>query len=380
MTLSLAIDASRNRSGGSIAHMIGIIRAAEPEKFGISKIHVWSYRELLNELPERAWLVKHNPPNLERGILAQLYWQRYKFSQEIKKSGCQILLNTDAGTVGRFKPAVTMSRDMLSYEPGEINRYGFSRARLRLFLLRYMQNQSMRMSDGVIFLTNYASSVIQKSCGNLHKVAIIPHGVSDGFRNIHNVADWPDNRDRPISCIYVSNIAPYKHQCVVVRAVERLVKEGFNLTLALVGGGDGQLLAILEKQINSSDPEHRFVKHVGFVPHENLPDFLSSTNLFIFASSCENMPNTLVEGMAAGFPIACSRRGPMPELLHDGGVYFDPEDDESIADAVRQIITDAKTRQMISARARELALKYSWERTADETLTFITDTYNKHIT
>ena len=35
------------------------------------------------------------------------------------------------------------------------------------------------------------------------------------------------------------------------------------------------------------------------------------------------MPNTLVEAMASGLPIACSDRGPMPEVLGDGGVLFD---------------------------------------------------------
>ena len=50
-----------------------------------------------------------------------------------------------------------------------------------------------------------------------------------------------------------------------------------------------------------------------------MPEYLSKSNIFIFASSCENMPITLIEGMASGLPIACSDRGPMPEVLQDGG-------------------------------------------------------------
>ena len=44
-----------------------------------------------------------------------------------------------------------MSRDMLSYEPGEIERYGWTKARIRLYLLRLVQNRSLKRSDGVIF-------------------------------------------------------------------------------------------------------------------------------------------------------------------------------------------------------------------------------------
>ena len=99
---------------------------------------------------------------------------------------------------------------------------------------------------------------------------------------------------------------------------------------------------------------------LGFVQHDELPALLASADLFVFASSCENMPNTLVEAMAAGLPIACSDRGPMPEILQEAGVYFDPEDVPSIADAVARIVSDAELRTRIAQRARRLSEQYSW--------------------
>ena len=83
------------------------------------------------------------------------------------------------------------------------------------------------------------------------------------------------------------------------------------------------------------------------------------------------MPNTLLEAMAVGLPIACSTRGPMPEVLEDGGVYFDPEDADSIAAAVEKIITDEKLRLSIAKRAKTLSEKYSWARCASETWDFV---------
>jgi glycosyltransferase involved in cell wall biosynthesis len=83
------------------------------------------------------------------------------------------------------------------------------------------------------------------------------------------------------------------------------------------------------------------------------------------------MPNTLVEAMAAGLPIACSNRGPMPEVLEDGGVYFDPEDPGSIAGAIEDLITDPGKRTRMAARAKELSRQYSWTRCARETFSFI---------
>jgi glycosyltransferase involved in cell wall biosynthesis len=229
---------------------------------------------------------------------------------------------------------VAISQDMLSYEPGEMRRYGFSKARLRLILLRYIQASTLRRADAAIFLTAYASKVIQSVTGPLPRVSIIPHGLGAGFRRAVPANHWPQLRERPIRCLYVSNAAMYKHQWNVVRAIGALRKRGVDVSLVLAGGGSGRAQSLLDRTIEEIDPQREFVQTLGFVQHDELPALLASADLFVFASSCENMPNTLVEAMAAGLPIACSDRGPMPEILQEAGVYFDPEDVPSIADAV----------------------------------------------
>jgi glycosyltransferase involved in cell wall biosynthesis len=167
----------------------------------------------------------------------------------------------------------------------------------------------------------------------------------------------------------------YKHQWVVVRAVSFLRKRGYNIKLRLVGGGKGKAQRQLEKAVASLDPCGDFVEQLDFIPHAALPELLSQADLFVFASSCENMPVTLVEAMAVGLPIACSNRGPMPEVLSDGGVFFDPEDSGSIAAAIEQLMQSSALRQSCSRRAKSLAQQYSWKLCADETLEFISKTH-----
>ena len=77
--ISLAIDASRNRSGGAIAHLKGILAHSNPREFGITHIHLWSYKKLLDDIPDKDWLIKHSHPSIEKSILQQIYWQRYTF-------------------------------------------------------------------------------------------------------------------------------------------------------------------------------------------------------------------------------------------------------------------------------------------------------------
>lgn len=371
MGLVVGIDASRNRSGGARAHIIGILRDFDPAAHGVEKVHLWSYRSLLDSIPDAGWLVKHSPDELERSLLHQVLWQYRSLPVEARSCGCDILLNTDAGTVCPFRPAVTMSRDMLSYEEKEMGRFAFTGAWLRLFLLKYIQSRSLKRAEGAVFLTEYASTVIQKTTGTLHSAAIIPHGIGDNFRRSSNFGAWGESQKKEIRCIYVSNALLYKHQWNVVKAVARLREKGFRLSLLLVGGGEGEAQEMLAREMAASDPKGEFVKQLDFVEHGKIPDLIAASDIFIFASSCENMPNTLVEGMAAGLPIASSDRGPMPEVLRDGGVYFDPEDSGSIASAVEKIITDEQLRKSIARRAKELSEEYSWRRCAAETCRFL---------
>lgn len=377
--LIVGIDASRNRSGGAVAHMIGLIGAATPERYGIEQVHVWSYDKLLRALPARPWLVRHNPSELELGILSQLYWQRYRFPSALERAGCGIVFNTDAGSIGRFKPSVTLSQDLLSYEAGEMKRGRWSKARLRLWLLWHIQNRSLRHADGAIFLTQYTSDVIQRATGALPNVAIIPHGVHESFRGNALSQNWPEAGERQIRCIYVSNALPYKHQWHVVRAISLLRSEGYPLTLTLVGGGHGPAQERLNAAIKACDPFGVFVTQHAFVANEALPRFLSDADLFIFASSCETFGITLLEGMTAGLPIACSNRSGLPELLGDGGIYFDPEAPTSIAAAIRKLVDDPDLRRRCSENSQRNSANYSWQRCANETFEFLARAYQKKI-
>jgi glycosyltransferase involved in cell wall biosynthesis len=371
MGIVIGIDASRNRSGGAKAHLVGILKDGDPLAHGISKVHVWSYKTLLDALPDVPWLVKHNPPELERSLVYQVWWQYRSLPNEALRNECDILLNTDAGSVCGFCPAVVMSRDMLSYEPQEMRRYGISAMRLRLILLRVIQTRSMKRADGVIFLTNYAARVIQGATGELRRLSVIPHGIGAAFKQTTTAGVWSEEPSRKIRCLYVSNTAMYKHQWVVVRAIGQLRRRGHNISLLLAGGGSGRAQRLLGEEIARTDPQGDFIKSIGFVRHDEVPILLSKADLFIFASSCENMPNTLVEAMASGLPIACSDRGPMPEILKDGGVYFDPESSDSIFAAIEAIILNREMRISTAKRAKELSEQYSWARCASETWDFL---------
>lgn len=347
--------------------MSGILSEADPVLHRFSEVHIWAYHELLSQLPDYPWLRKHIASDAGRPISRQLWWERYDLPRLLREQKCDILFNVDAGTVCRFQPNIVLSQDMLSFEPGEMERYGWTTERLRLIAKRWLQGASLRQADVSVFLTQHAASVIQASIGNCKSVALIPHGIDDEFRGLARHRVWPDSAERSLECLYVSNAAPYKHQWHVVRAIEILRNKGHALHLSLVGGGAGPAQARLQKQMIVSDPHGVFVSQLEFASRAGVRNSLLRADVFVFASSCENMPITLLEAMAAGLPIACSNRGPMPEVLQDGGEYFDPEDPSSISDAIERLVINTTARSKSAERAFELAASYTWRRCAAET-------------
>jgi glycosyltransferase involved in cell wall biosynthesis len=375
--LVIGIDASRNRSGGAIGHLVGMLSSFDPRVLGVRRVHVWSYPTLLAAIPDKPWIIKHAPPELEAGIVGQIWWQFSRLHLVAKEVGCTIMLNTGAGTFCRFRPSITMSRDMLSFEPGEMQRYPLlSKERLRLCLIKHLQIRALKKATAVIFLTKYAASALQRFTGRLSCYRIIPHGIDESFRQGPFLGYWDGVRDC-IRCVYVSNVDLYKHQWNVIEAIAILRKLNYPVILQIIGGGSNKGKAKMNSALVKHDPKSTFVHVTDAIPHKEIPNHLASADIFIFASSCENMPNSLIEGMASGLPIASSHCGPMPEILGESCAYFDPESPVSIAMAIESLLIDSTWRQFSASQVKAVSDHFSWERCSRETFSFLVEVLKK---
>ena len=81
--INIGIDASRCRSGGAISHLIGILSFLKPDDYGISKIYLWSFKNLLNSIPNFPWLIKVEENDLQKNLYYQLKWQGLKLKNEL---------------------------------------------------------------------------------------------------------------------------------------------------------------------------------------------------------------------------------------------------------------------------------------------------------
>lgn len=374
--MRLAIDASNLLEGGGVTHIVELLRNADPVKYGFERVIIWSSESTLDRLENRSWLVRRKSSELDGGYIKRAYWQRYILPRVAASEGCDILFAPGGLLTSKYKPAVTMCRNMLPFDDKIIEKYGLTWRRLRLVLLRNLQSRSFRRADGVIFLTKYAHDKVLGMIGNVEGVIkIIPHGVGKEFLIKERVVRPISmaTYDNPLRLVYVSHASPYKHQWRVISAVAGLrTKEGWPLQLDLIGPlSVSKSVKMIESAIKIHDPRREWVYLHGPLPRNDVQKYLRNADIGIYASSCENMPNILLEKMASGLPIACSNHGPMPEILRNAGVYFNPEDHSDIAQALKLLISAVDLRKKLSDEARALSFQYTWERCADETFEFL---------
>lgn len=372
--LTIGIDAANLRRGGGVTHLVELLRVAQPADYGVERVVVWGGQATLNALEDRSWLDKRNPPVLDKSLLRRTLWQRYRLSQAARNAGCDILFVPGGSYAGNFYPVVTMSRNMLPFEWRELKRYGWSLLTLKLLLLRLTQSRSYQNADGLIFLTDYARQTVLRVTGPLHaKTTTIPHGLNPRFiqapKPQRAITDYSE--ENPYRVLYVSIIDQYKHQWNVVEAIAALRREGLPVVLDLVGPAYPPALNRLNKTIARQVGDQLWVRYRGAISFNDLHLCYAQADLGVFASSCENMPNILLETMAAGLPIACSNRGPMPEILGAGGVYFDPEQPEQITEALFKLLKDSDLRTQLAETSFQSLRLYSWERCARDTFAFI---------
>ena len=371
----IRIDASNLRRGGGRTHLIELLSAADKTRDRFGSIVVWGSRETLGLLVDKPWLTKEWVPALEKTLLPQILWQLFSLNRAARLANCGILLVPGGSFSTKFRPIVTMSRNMLPFEWLELKRYGFTLVTLKLLVLRITQSISFKCSDGLIFLTDYAKQGVEKVTGSLRaQKTVIAHGLNPRFlvpdekllaRRLPKAGD-------AIRLIYVSIVDQYKHQWHVVEAIAKAREQsGLDLQLDLIGPAYAPALARLNKAITKYDPQGEWAHYSGAIDYNELHSLYAEAHVGIFASSCENMPNILLETMAAGLPVLSSNHGPIPEILGDAGLYFDPEEPSSLAKALLQLLASEDVMRRLGYAAHEKAKNYSWERCAAETFGFL---------
>lgn len=193
------------------------------------------------------------------------------------------------------------------------------------------------------------------------RVIVAPNAADDCFFHAEplNDAALVTFGIRPPFFLYVGTIEPRKNLTVLFDALAFLPSE---MQLVLAGRNGWQAESILAR-VETGDLGSRVVR-AGFVPEELLPRVIAAASAVVYPSRYEGFGLPLVEGLAAGVPVAASD---LPVFREVGGAqveYFDPEDPRAVAVAIERTTSGAGTKVEARMHRQARARRFDWQQSA----------------
>ena len=109
------------------------------------------------------------------------------------------------------------------------------------------------------------------------------------------------------------------------------------------------------------------VRILGRVDDQWLPAIYSAAEMFVYPSLYEGFGLTVLEAMACGTPVICSRTTALPEVAGDAAVLIDPENTNELADTIANLAADDSLRNSLRAAGLARSQPFSWETSAEAT-------------
>jgi glycosyltransferase involved in cell wall biosynthesis len=206
-----------------------------------------------------------------------------------------------------------------------------------------------------------------------HNVRVIGEAPSPIFKRLEN----PERID-PLGgrlpeggrkVVYIGGFGPHKNLTRLLEVFARLIthQELGDIYLLMVGEYQSEVFysvySELQKQIAELGIEQRVV-FTGYLPDEELVVLLNQAEVLVLPSLLEGFGLPAVEAAACGCPVVATKFSPLPDLLGDGGLYFNPLDSNELEVALIRVLTSKILRQEMSTAGLKAAQELTWDRAA----------------
>lgn len=363
--MRIVINAFSARLGGGQTYIRNLL--AHLPDFADLQILVYAPEDL--ELPPDQRIQRMSTRWPTRNPVLRTLWEKLRLPRILKRERADILFcpgGIIAGSVPKGCRTVTMFRNMMPFDPVVLAKMPFGLQKIRNVLLRRAMLRSMARADLTIFISEYARSFIAQMIRTRSEITI-PHGINAAFRTAGRSLDRSSWLPADDYLLYVSRFDIYKHQMEVVQAYAALPEDLRNRhRLVLVGEAESPQASQVANWIKANKLEGQIIIQ-GAVPYGQLPAAYHHAAAILFASSCENCPNILLEALGAGRPVLSSSIMPMPEFGSDAVLYFQPTEPSTITEKLVELLRDPPLGEMMAARAAARSMHYSWAKTARDT-------------
>ncbi|MDT7041657.1 glycosyltransferase family 1 protein [Candidatus Nitronereus thalassa] len=374
--MRIGINATFRMHGGGVGHLRNLL--ASWSRTGIDRRHhivlftrpenIPYIQAYLSESIEVHSIGRHSITSIEKVL-----WEQITFPWLLRSSKLDVLL-CPGNVVPLLSPVPTVVafRNAAPFCSGVNIKLVGLLGWLNLKVLGTIMRLSARSARRVIFVSQYFKNLFVDRYGfQENRGDILYHGRDDvQFNQLYPSRD----EDLVIQAPYilcVSHLQRYKNLSALIKAYS-LAKEALQskeLRLVIVGKPESEDYFSSLKRMVECHHLTSWVIFTGNVPHEAIPRLMAECRFFLFQSMCENCPNSLIEALSAGLPIACSNASVMPEIAGDAALYFDPSIPEEIANALITLAENSSLCSELRAKALTQSQKFpTWDQVGLNTL------------
>lgn len=216
----------------------------------------------------------------------------------------------------------------------------------------------LRWSHAIIAPSSGIRQEVVES-GLASKCVEIPNAVDTGkFHPVNKSEQRKIQEELGLSqhspiAIFVGRLVHRKGVDLLVRAWPDVLNEFPDAALLIIGSGEFQADSIeaeLRDYVQKDQLSHSII-FTGNV--RNVDQFLQASDLFVFPSSGEGLPNALLEAMATGIPISASRVKGVTDLIqHDRNGLLFPNNPNQISASILRIFRDEPMARQLGIEAR----------------------------
>ncbi len=258
------------------------------------------------------------------------------------------------------------------------NKYGTLRSLYR----KFFNFIAVRVADKVITISHHSKRDIVRL---LHvpeeKVAVTYLAIGPAFRPMDKkVCHAQINKRYGLAdCEYIVSVGelhPGKNYTRLIRAFSKLKKRKKFFYKLLIVGKKGWNY---EEIFNTVSALHlkKEVIFTGYVAAEELPIIYNGATLSVYPSLYEGFGLPPLEAMACGTPLISSNSSSLPEVVGNGGIMVDPYNVDAMAEKIDQVLSDKKKQVDLIHKGFQQTKKFSWEKTAQETLKIYEEIHRK---
>lgn len=190
------------------------------------------------------------------------------------------------------------------------------------------------------------------------KSAVIYNPIdSEGIRRMSSLAGEGTDREN-LLFVSVGRLVPQKGYDRLIPIIGKLIAEGFNLNLWIVGEGTDR--EYLEELIKKWELEN-IVKLLGY--QSNPYPYIKAADWTVISSHCEGYSTAATEALVLGVPVITTLCSGMKELLgeHNQWGIIVGNEDTALLDGMRKILKNTELTAEYTVRAIERGNRFSLE-------------------